>query len=62
MSVPHQMAWDENRSGQPDARNLISVPVGGAFYQATRNALPWTEYGSHDDESMAVPSTVCEIC
>ena len=41
-------AWDEDRGGPPDSRNMISFPSAGDFYKATKRALPWSECGAHD--------------
>ena len=53
-------AWDEDRGGPTDSRNLISFPTGGDFYKATKAALPWSECGAHYEGRHVVASVFIE--
>ena len=53
------LEWDEDRGGSRNARAYVSTPADGKFYEATKNALEWTDAGGHDTDRKRV--AVAEI-
>ena len=47
----HDAAWDEDRDGPRAAENLVTVPMQGEFYAATKDVLPWVQ--AHEENHMA---------
>ena len=52
--------WNENRTGNPDAEQLLSWDNNTEFYTATKKALPWRAGASTDPGRSIVPACYIE--